>query len=75
MTQKQNIKLIGKYLGTLSKAQFLEVINLMIENNTGTIMSLTVGCNGVPKPTNSPTPYGSWTCTASGWVWVPEFGG
>lgn len=35
---------------------------------------LTVGCNGSPMPTNQPTEYGHWSCIASGWVWVPEFG-
>lgn len=38
------------------------------------IQPLTAGCNGVPMPTNQPTAYGHWSCTASGWAWIAEFG-
>lgn len=31
-------------------------------------------CNGVPKPTTNPTPYGQWICQAGGWVWIPAIG-
>lgn len=32
----------------------------------------TSGCNGIPMPTDHPTPNGSWSCTSSGWVWIKE---
>ena len=70
MTNKNNIKEIGKYLGTLNEATLKFVISQM--NDAPKILA---ECSN-PCTGQGSTPYGHWTHDSQcNCVWVPEFGG
>lgn len=74
LAKEKLLDLINKHKDNTELHADLKDVFEAVSFKPGDIEPLTAGCNGAPMPTNQPTTYGHWSCTASGWVWIPEFG-